>query len=75
MLLSLCFIFADVGAVMLGALCLSTVVSGSSIDDTGAEVFGHWGAPLSKELSVRCRHLLNELGEQMKLDQAGPSTR
>lgn len=72
MLLSLCFIFADVGAVMLGALCLSTVVSGSSIDNTGAEVFSHWGAPLSKELSVRCRSLLNEVGEQMKLDPSWP---
>jgi hypothetical protein len=72
MLLQLCLVLAAVGTVRLGALCLSTVVSGSIIDDTGAEVFGHWGAPLSKELSVRCRHLLNELGEQMKLDPSWP---
>ena len=71
MLLSLCFIFADVGAVMFGVLCLTNMDSCSIIDDTGAEVFDYMGAPLSKELSVRFRSLLNKVGIHVRRTPKG----
>ena len=63
MLTQLCLL-VGVGLTGLGLAgpSLATMDSRSIIDDTGAEVFNHLGAPLSKELSVRCRSLLNKVG-------------
>lgn len=61
-LLRLYYILAILVATVLATMCCSTMDSRSIIDDTGAEVFNHLGAPLSKELSVRCRSLLNKVG-------------
>ena len=62
--LTLCCVLAGVGVVtsLLGIQSLLIMDSRSIIDDTGAEVFGYLAAPLSKELSVRCRSLLNKVG-------------
>jgi hypothetical protein len=72
MLLQLCLVLAAVGTVAFGILGLANVDCYSIIDDTGAEVFDYLGAPLSKELSVRCRSLLNEFAEQSQLDPSWP---
>jgi hypothetical protein len=66
---SCAFFFSIVLPFSIGFCCAMN--TRSIIDDTGAEVLGYLQAPLSKELSVRCRSLLNKVGIHVRLAPKG----